>query len=407
MRTLFAPDFGIWPMAMRLERASDALFHSADHRARLANYLILYDQIVIPTGNLQILPVLRLLLGEDNFDELIVSGEIVLARFDQWISYIGTGGLVFYQVLPDPARPKAPNLGYAFHSPLDEAIDTALRLTNPAVPPERRAALTNLLNQHTVVLPTAELVKGLKDESYLDIMTSPFLRDALAIRNTGRSLDNLLGSDPKTVTLYNPNIPQSDVAPEIRSVLRVGFENYLLRMAGHLKTTEMTGDGATLSVLRGKGQRVGYSIEGDKAFTRMQRISGVPDIGRAFANGELSPDKLLELRRSPEAIALRNWFAEGSPSESAEETLRRYHEAITTIAWVDRAPLRLVRFAATTGWGILEPISGTVASAVDNFLLKKWFSGRSPRLFMVKAKELVTSKGPLPTPKRRRKAKKG
>ena len=50
---------------------------------RLANYVLLYYQIVIPTGNLQILPVLRLMLGEGAFDDLVHNKGIVLARFDQ------------------------------------------------------------------------------------------------------------------------------------------------------------------------------------------------------------------------------------------------------------------------------------------------------------------------------------
>ena len=56
----------------------------------------LYDQIIVPTGNLQVLPVLRLMLGEDVFDELVRNRAIVLARFDQWFGYAGNGvGIVF------------------------------------------------------------------------------------------------------------------------------------------------------------------------------------------------------------------------------------------------------------------------------------------------------------------------
>lgn len=39
--------------------------------ARLADYLLMYDQIVIPTGNLQILSVLRFMLGDDVLLELL------------------------------------------------------------------------------------------------------------------------------------------------------------------------------------------------------------------------------------------------------------------------------------------------------------------------------------------------
>jgi hypothetical protein len=64
MRRILATDFGIWPAWKDLALLSDAMLKSAEQWARLANYLLLYDQIVIPTGNFQVLPVLRLMLGE-------------------------------------------------------------------------------------------------------------------------------------------------------------------------------------------------------------------------------------------------------------------------------------------------------------------------------------------------------
>ncbi|WP_196806531.1 hypothetical protein [Methylobacter luteus] len=70
MRKVFATDLGIWPVFQNLNKVSDAMVASSEIKRSLANYILLYDQIFIPTGNLQILPVLRILLGEDIFDEL-------------------------------------------------------------------------------------------------------------------------------------------------------------------------------------------------------------------------------------------------------------------------------------------------------------------------------------------------
>ena len=113
MRRVLSTDFGIWPMLKHLERASDHMVASSDYWAQLANYLLLYDQLVIPTGNLQILPVLRIMLGEAAFDEIIRTKGIVLARFDQWFGYAGNGaGLVFFKIKDGPDRPpNIPNLG--------------------------------------------------------------------------------------------------------------------------------------------------------------------------------------------------------------------------------------------------------------------------------------------------------
>jgi hypothetical protein len=90
----------------------------------------MYDQIIIPTGNLQILPVLRIMLGEAIFDELVRNRVIVLARYDQWFGYVG-GGAGIMQFAVGPGQGQLRNLATNFFGPLDEAIDVAITATNP------------------------------------------------------------------------------------------------------------------------------------------------------------------------------------------------------------------------------------------------------------------------------------
>ena len=394
MRRVLATDFGIWPAFQGLERISDAMVQSSEQWARLANYLLMYDQIVIPTGNLQVLPVLRLMLGEEVFDELIQTRGIVLARYDQWFGYAGNGGgLVFFTVHENPEIPRhGPNIFSSYFKPLEEAVDVALAVTNPPSTSQRRAELKNMLMDNIVLLPTQQFAETLKDEAYRDILNSPYLREFLALRNAGRSLDNLVGLGPGKVTTFNPHIPaDADAVPEIRSVLRVAFENLLLSIGGHAEVTDVTGDKTTLNILRAKGQRVGFSPEGPHAFTQIQKVAGVPDLGMAFAGKRISARQLLELRYSSHCQAFRDWFATSSPGDHAEDIVRRYVDSLGKPSWLESIPIKLLRFAATTGIGALEPISGATASAIDTFMLSRWFSGRSPRLFLKQAKVMLAS----------------
>ena len=403
VRSIFATDFGIWPRAANVEKPAGEIWASASLKARFANYLVSYDQIVVPTGNLLVLPVLRLWLGEPMFDSLVSNNELVFARYDSWLAYAGNGGLITFKISPGPDSPKI-NLATSFFAPLDEAISTALATTAPLSNDIRKAELTRLLSDKVAQLP-ASLFEKLKEDSYADILGSPQLRNLMLMRNRGGDLDRLHGSSPTSVSIFDPRSP-AHLVPEIDAVLRTGYENYLLRAAGHLGVTDMTGDGATLSVLRAKGQRLGFEAEGAQALVGMLRVSGIPDIGKAFAAGELSPEKLVDLRRTKEAVALREWLADGALSESAEETLRRYVSAIGATAWIDRLPVKLARFAVAAGWGIAEPISGTLAAAADNFFLSKWLPNKAPKLFMIKAKEALPEQAsglPKPTlPKRKR-----
>ncbi|WP_198138273.1 SEC-C metal-binding domain-containing protein [Pelobacter propionicus] len=367
---------------------------TSEYWARLANYLLLYDQIVIPTGNLQILPVLRLMVGEAAFDELVRTRSIVFARFDQWFGYAGNGeGLVYFQISDGPNHPTStPNIATAFFKPLDLAITDMLSASNLPSTAERKAEIKNLLLDNVVQLPTPVITEGLRDESYKDVLGSPHLRDFLSLRNSGRSLDALRDIRPDQMVVFNPHVPpEPNSSREIRAVLRVVFENFLLSIGGHVESTEITGDADTLNVLLAKGQRLGYSPEGNQAFAQIQKISGVPDLGAAFAAKQISPTQLLDLRNSKHAQALRDWFALGAPSATEEETVRRYIETIGKPGLVDSVPTKILRFATTAGLGAIEPITGAIASAADTFLLSKWFPGKSPRLFMKQAKVMLTN----------------
>lgn len=169
-------------------------------------------------------------------------------------------------------------------------------------------------------------------------------------------------------------------------------------MTAKTEAGELTGDAATLSVLQAKGQRLGLSPHGRAAFAQIQQVSSVPDIGTAFASRQLNARQILDLRVSKHAQSFRTWLASGSPSATAEETLRRYAETVGKTSLIEALPAKLLRFATTTTWGALEPISGGLAAAADTFLLSKWFPGTSPRLFMRQAKVVITNSPVIQAP---------
>lgn len=393
MRRLLATDLGIWPMIQSQERASDMMVNGPQYWARLADYLLMYDQIVIPTGNLQILSVLRFMLGDDVLLELLEARTIVLTRFDQWFGYVGTAGVFFFKVGDGPENKRAvPNLATSHFLPLDEAIDAAFVAMNPPSTAETRQKYKSLLLDCVAQLPTESLLEQVRAEAYRDIQDSPYLQALLSVRNGGRSIENLAGSKPDTVTVFNPHVPaEKNDPPEIRAVLRVVFENFLLGVGGRTEVSELTGDASTLSVLQAKGQRLGYSPQGRSAFAQIQQVSGVPDLGLAFASRQLSARQIIDLRQSRNAQSFRDWLASGSPSATAQDTLRRYVETVGKPSLVESIPAKLLRFATTTTWGAMEPVSGGMAAAADSFLLSKWFPGKSPRLFMRQAKVVMTN----------------
>jgi len=409
MRRLFASDLGIWPMLLNQQVPAELMFHSTDYWTRIADYILMYDQIVIPTGNLQIMALLRLILGDDIFKELVASKVIVLARFDQWFGYVGHAGIGCIKFGPDPnGRSDSPNISQLHYQPLDEAIDSAFIAYNPPTTVQQRSELKNLLFDNIVQLPIESLVNDARDEAYRDIENSPYLRELMAIRNIGRPINRLVGSKPDLVTVYSPhNAPEPGDVPEIRALLQVTFENLLLRLSSFSSATELTGDAASLSVLNAKGQRLGYAPHGRESFAKLQDFSGVPALGTAFAKKQLSARQIIDLRSSVHAQKFRDWLAIGNPSDTADEVVKRYADTIGQPKLIDTLPAKLLRFATTTGWGIIEPLTGTLAATVDSFLLSKWFPERGPRLFMQQAKLVIANSPTIQSPNKKTLAVKG
>jgi hypothetical protein len=404
MRRVLATDLGIWPMFLNQNQPSDMMVTNLDYWAKVADYILLYDQIIIPTGNLQILSVLRLMLGDAVFIHLLETKAIVLARFDHWFGYIGTLGIDSYRMDDPPTQfTGESNIATNYFKPLEKAIDIILKVTNPPSTDETKRKIKELLLSNVVEVPSKILLTNARDEAYEDIKKSPYLRDFLSLRNEGRSIKNLLGSDPNQLMIFNPHVLVNKNDPvEIRTVLSVVFENFLLVLGGHTQVSELTGDAASLSVLQAKGQRLGFSPQGQKAFAQIQKVEDVPNLGVAFANKQLSAKQILDLRDSKHTQTLRDWFAQGSPSDTAEETIQRYIETIGKPNLVESLPVKTFRFAVTTLLGIFNPVSGTIASAADNFLLDKCFPGKTPRLFMGQAKALLAQKPIIEKPQKGR-----
>jgi hypothetical protein len=397
MRTVFATDFGIWPIFKDHSSLSDRIIETTDYWARLANYILLYDQIVIPTGNFQILSVLRLMLGEGVFDEFVRRKIIVFARFDHWFAYHKGEGVTPFQI--HEGANVAPNPLGSFFKPPEFAIDTALALTYPPTSSNRKAELKKLLLDNVIILPAKEILQDIKESTYHDIFGNAYFRKVLGIKGRTSSfakLDNLPKSDLNKCTIFNPHAVGLDHTPlKIKTLLRVAFENSILGFGAYAKTTEITGDESAFCVLPEKAHRLGYSRDGEKTFVQMQKMSDVPDIGQAFAKKRLQPQQLLEFRDSKACQNLRDWFAKGKPTDQAEDTLRRYKDSIEKEYWCENIMMKTVRLAVLTVAGAVLPGTAIIALSIADMylpsLIKKWFPNKSPSIFLESAKTILES----------------
>lgn len=382
---LLCTDLSIWPNFGNPVLVSDAIYASKVLKASLANRLLLYDRLVIPTGNYLVLPVLRLWLGDRAVNRLLREDIVALARYDSWFGYIGNGGgLKFYKIgLGDTPESREHNIGTVTFAPIEEAIDKILEVGNPKLSDFEKPALRKLLLDKSIPIQISQYEEQLRRETYTDILKSSTLRSFFAIRN--RHLDHLHGIKPNEVVTANFHERRLglDDKPEIGAVFKIALENLLLTLAADLNCS-IQGDLDSKAVLKAKGQRIGLADAQLEGFLSISDLHGLPDVGHLFAADELSFDALMEIREHRTTTDLRTWLNTLDPL-GRDDVVRAYVSGLRQKTPVESLPAKALRFIGTTALGAIPGI-GAVAGALggfaDSFLIQKLFPGKLPGILL-------------------------
>lgn len=100
----------------------DSIFNTPILKGKLGEKLLLYDQIVIPTGNFGIIPVLRLWLGDKMFASLVETKIISFLKYTGWVAYVGNGGGVqFFNMGSN--KEMGETFGYTFFRDPETALE--------------------------------------------------------------------------------------------------------------------------------------------------------------------------------------------------------------------------------------------------------------------------------------------
>ncbi|XOF33983.1 MAG: hypothetical protein ACL93V_01400 [Candidatus Electrothrix sp. YB6] len=114
-------------------------------------------------------------------------------------------------------------------------------------------------------------------------------------------------------------------------------------------------------------------------FTRIREIAEVPVLDAGL---KVDVDMLLRLRDSDEARILRDWLHDSTKltDEEVKDLLGGWKQKIGEVLKTKKA--KSVRWLASTGIGIAEPISGMVIGGLDQFL-GKFLPGMGPIGFII------------------------
>ncbi len=360
-----------------------------DDRANLADLatrLLLYDQLLIPTYDFGIIPILASWIGVDLLRGLLYSDAIALIRRKGLLGYVGNGNAI--SVISIEGR-DVPLPWFVEATFGESATSLGLQLDHLAIAEaDRDAIMTGVLERTQDLDYTNDFfIENIANESYRDVMGSPIL-SKYAWRGSKKRDDS--GVDLRWLPQVEGNqvrVLRADgrVRDPVDMVLRVAEVNMELLMATQAGGADLLTAQGGDQLLKEKLRRAGGNEPILQAFSGWLELNSIPDLRSSVENGELGFDTLWKIRTSDKAAKFRAWLREASPSDG-RELEQAYVSAISQATAAGKLPVKVLRFVITAAAGLIPGIGGLVggaaAGAVDSFFVDRWLNGYSPKLFI-------------------------
>jgi hypothetical protein len=340
--------------------------------------LLLHDQIVVPTDDYMSLAVLLGVLGQDPVVDLIDGGTISFLRVKGALAYIGNGGgIQAYEILHN-RKNRSP-----FCAPLDEAINWAIG--GLAAKVDSNLVVRKAMDA-TQEVALSTIVDAVRHETYMDILGSSDLRALFAIRN--EDMSHLAGVEPNQVRIYGGPDAKDQRSDEIGSVLQLAHANVELRVAEAAGCEDSSTSSPVGHVLKAKEERVSAALSAKESFLVLREISGIPDVGELVLSKRVALRQLMRLRSSRSGEQFREWFHKNCRDDPVK-TGKEYVALLKEVPAAQSGLGRVMRFLVTQGLGVVNPVVGGVASAVDSFFLDRLWRGASPKFFIERLEQLA------------------
>lgn len=343
--------------------------------------VLLYDKVIVPTQDFVSLTILVGVLGEEVVLDLLSAGSLGFLRVNGAFCYVGNGGgMKPFEMASGPHGPPCP-----LCAPLNGAISWALGgLTKKPKDP----LLAQLALDATTEMNANSVHEEIRHETYMDVLDSTYLRNQFAIRNT--DMDHLAGIGPKGVRIYGGPDADAWKGDEIDTVLLLAQANTELRLLDLGGCGDLTTSNPVGHVLKGKAQRTLGGQAALQAFTVLQDVARVPDIGKGVLSKEVHVRDLLRIKQSRSGEAFREWFHSHCRGDT-KSIAKEYIDLLERVPKISSLGVRTIRFILTTLLGAIPgagPVLGPAAAGTDSFFIQRWLRGSSPKLFIEDLKQV-------------------
>jgi hypothetical protein len=123
-------------------------------------------------------------------------------------------------------------------------------------------------------------------------------------------------------------------------------------------------------------RRSNLNLDSRQNFTEIV-LPDTPSLAEVVDSGERSFDDFLVLL--DRAGRFKDWLKAVNPDENL---VRTYMRDIASEAWIQRLPVKSIRYILTLALDATNPIAGFVSGVVDNFVVEKLLSGWRPNHFV-------------------------
>lgn len=353
------------------------------NRAHLANQLLLYDRIIIPTKDFGIVPILINWLGLKTFNKALDSDTFLFIRTKALLGYAGLGkGLMEFTIFEGETK-KFSWWQDAMFGELDAAIEEQLKNMCPFISRQERARIVEKTIARTkkVEYDNDFFMKNIVHETYTDIMKNKSLSMNVLQNSKHESgkiyLKRLQGVDPNQVRVLNLDRIRDPVDMVLR-IAEINMEIYMSTLSDDADL--FTSDGAEL-LLKNKLIRAGIGLNYLDGFLSLLELNKIPNIEKAIYSDSISLLDIWKIRGKKISKKFRKWLRKATIKD-ARDLEKLYVESLGNKALVNSLPFRSFRFAITSIVGAINPVIGLTSGSVDSFFINKWLSGYSPKLFL-------------------------
>lgn len=357
----------------------------------LANQLLAFDSVVIPTMDFAVAPYLAERLGASLLIDLLQSGAVQFIRRPGMLGYVGAGnGISQFLVQETDAAPFS-LAQRAMWAGLDEAVPSQFELSELVTAEQRTLVPATIAATQEWNPSTNEVfIDQVERQTYRDVLASHDLQ--AAIRGFDGPLSDGGPIDLKRLPSVGPDKVQAvmygDPTNAAQVLLQVAEANLQLLMAAECQSTDLYTQTSMERVLARRIQDAGAPSAKGEGLVRVVDLVGVPDLGLAIESGAVSFSALTEVRDSSAGRQFREWLRELNPVDP-QDVQRAVVEDLLSEVSIDRRSVRALRIVATVGLGLLNPAAGVAASLTDGVIADRMAKGWRPRVFLKRVQEMA------------------